>query len=264
MIALGLLCAVPVIMWLVQSAQLRAAGLPVRWRIIPRGAPAHVKTAGRVVTQACLLGTILVYPLCIDRPIGSYYASLLPGRAAPQFLQGAACSLLLLALLFLAWLLTDQLRVDIHHSRRKWIRRLALLLPTALFGAFVEEFLFRGVVLADLLRSPLPGRGPAICIGAAVFAIAHYVRSVKRRWTFPGHVALGLLLCYTFAETGNLWLAAGIHAGGIFAIMGARPFVRYRGPAWLTGASIFPFAGVPGVVGLCLLAMFVARRYGGS
>jgi hypothetical protein len=45
-------------------------------------------------------------------------------------------------------------------------------------------------------------------------------------------------------------------------IMGIRPFVRYRGPAWLTGASIFPFAGVIGMAGLILLTAFVSTYYG--
>ena len=43
------------------------------------------------------------------------------------------------------------------------------------------------------------------------------------------------------------------HPHVLIAIMAARPFVRYKGPAWITGASIFPFAGVVGVAALLLL-----------
>jgi membrane protease YdiL (CAAX protease family) len=93
----------------------------------------------------------------------------------------------------------------------------------------------------------------AVAVGAGAFAAAHYVREVKRRWTFAGHVMLGLCLCLCFVRTGALWLPLGVHAGGIFAIMAARPFVRYQGPAWLTGASIFPFAGAVGVAALGIL-----------
>ena len=137
-----------------------------------------------------------------------------------------------------------------------------LLLPTAVFGAFVEELLFRGVVMRDLLRD-MPS-APALAVGIAVvvFAAAHYVRPVKRRWTFPGHLMLGLLLCVAFLRTGSVWLATGFHAGGILMIMGTRPFFRYRGPAWITGASTFPFAGAVGMVGLAILTVFVASRYG--
>lgn len=263
MIALLLLATVPVVMWAVQTVQLRVAGLPVRWRIDADDAPKRVRTGGRIVTQLSLFAVILVYPLLRGQGVVGYYQSLLPGGPIVfQFLHGAAAVVLFLCLLFGVWLATGRLEIDVHHSRSKWIRRLVLLIPTALFGAFVEELLFRGVLLNDLLQFssiPVPA---AMALGALVFAGAHYVRAVKRQWTFPGHVMLGLLLCVSFVQTRTLWLPAGLHAGGILAIMGVRPFVRYRGPAWITGASIFPFAGVVGITGLALLTGFVHRYYG--
>lgn len=263
MIALLLLAAIPCVMWLIQTALLTLHGHPVRWRLDSRAAPTIVRTGGRIATQLSLLGVVMVYPLTRGRGALEYYASLLPrDRTALQFAQGFAVSTLFLCLLFAAWLATGRLQVDVHHSRKKWIRRLVLLIPTTVFGAVVEEVLFRGVVLADLLEAERLPHGAAIAIGAMVFAVAHYVRTVKRRWTFPGHVVLGVLLCVAFAETGALWLPMGLHAGGIFMIMGFRPFVRYRGPAWVTGASIFPFAGVIGLIGLAVLTGFVVRQYG--
>jgi membrane protease YdiL (CAAX protease family) len=257
-----LLLIVPIVMWTVQSVQLRRAGLPLRWRIDSDDAPKCIRTGGRIVTQVCLLAVILAYPMTQGEGIIAYYRSLLPnGRIALQFVHGAAAAILFLCILFGTWLATDRIEIDIHHSRTKWIRRLVMLLPTAIFGAFIEELLFRGVLLADLLRTF--GSVPvAILLGAFLFALAHYVRAVKRRWTFPGHIMLGLLLCIAFVRSRALWLSAGLHAGGIFMIMGMRPFVRYRGPAWLTGASIFPFAGVVGIAGLALLTAHVHRYYG--
>ncbi len=263
MIALLLLAAVPIVMWAVQTVQLRRAGLPIRWRIDADGAPKNIRTGGRIVTQVSLLAVIVIYPLTRGEGIVGYYRSLLPGGPVMlQFVHGAAVVTLFLCVLFSVWLGTQRLEIDVHHSRKKWIRRLVLLLPTALFGAFVEELLFRGVLLADLLRSTMISVPSAIMIGVLIFAVAHYVRAVKRRWTFPGHVMLGLLLCIAFVRTRTLWLPAGLHAGGILMIMGFRPFVRYRGPAWITGASIFPFAGVVGIAGLALLTAFVNRYYG--
>lgn len=263
MTALLLLAAVPIVMWAVQTLQLRAAGLPIRWRIDADGAPKSVRTGGRIVTQTSLLSVILLYPVIRGEGIVAYYQSLLPGGPIlRQFAQGAAAATLFLCALFGAWLATERIQIDIHHSRRKWMRRLFLLIPTALFGAAIEELLFRGVVLADLLQSPSIPTPVAVGLGAVIFAAAHYVRAVKRRWTFPGHLMLGVLLCVAFLRTGALWLPAGLHAGGIFMIMGIRPFVRYRGPAWITGASIFPFAGVVGIAGLALLTGFVHRYYG--
>ncbi|HKQ47708.1 MAG TPA: CPBP family intramembrane glutamic endopeptidase [Phycisphaerae bacterium] len=263
MIALLLLAAVPVVMWAVQTAQFRRAGFPIRWRIDADGAPKSVRAGGRIATQISLFAVIVAYPLICGQGVLAYYQSLLPpGPLMLQFIHGAAVSVLFLCFLFGVWLATGRLEIDIHHSRKKWIRRLVLLIPTALFGAFVEELLFRGVLLNDLLLTSWIPRPIAIAAGAVIFAAAHYVRAVKRRWTFPGHVMLGLLLCVAFVQTRTLWLPAGLHAGGILAIMGLRPFVRYRGPAWITGASIFPFAGVVGIAGLALLTGFVHRYYG--
>lgn len=263
MTALLLVTSVPIVMWVVQTIQLKYYGLPIRWRIDSGDAPRAVRTLGRAVTQVALASIILCYPIIKGRSIQDYYGGLLPPtRTALQCLHGAAASTLFLCVLYIAWIATDSLRVSVHQSRRKWTKRLLLLPLTAVFGALVEELLFRGVVMADLMHSKGLPQTVAVAIAVLVFAGAHYVRSVKRRWTLFGHLMLGLLLCVAFLKTKTLWLAIGLHAGGIMVIMGTRPFFRYKGPAWLTGASIFPFAGVVGILGLGILTTFVASYYG--
>ena len=263
MSALLLLALVPVVMWTGQTALLKRHGLPIRWRIDARGAPRTVRTAGRVITQLCLLGVLVAYPLALGESVPAYYQGLLPASGSVVHLaQGAAASSLSLCVLFGVWLATDRLQVEIRHPERFRLRRLLLLPPAALAGAFVEELLFRGVVMADLLRSLPSGQSAAVAGAVLVFAGAHYVRSVKRRWTFAGHLMLGLLLCVAFLRTHALWLGIGLHAGGNLMILGARPFLSYRGPAWMTGASVFPYAGAVGIAGLGVLAAFVATHYG--
>ncbi len=263
MTALLMLVAVPVVMWGVQTLQLRAHGLPVRWRIDAGDAPRSVRSLGRLVTQVSLLAVIVSFPLLKGRSPLEYYAALFPPTgSALQAVQGAAVTTLFLCILYMVWIATDCLRVSVHQSRQRWMRRLILLLPTACFGAMVEEMLFRGVVMADLMESAWLARYTAVGFAVLVFAAAHYVRGAKRRWTFFGHLVLGLLLCVAFLRTGTLWLAVGLHAGGILMIMGTRPFVRYRGPSWLTGASVYPYAGVVGMLGLGILTGVVARWYG--
>lgn len=264
MTAILLLLGVPLVMWLVQTVHLKHHGLPIRWRIDAGDAPSSVRGAGRLVTQASLLAVILVYPLLHGESILEYYARLLPPTAtALQAVHGAAASALFLCVLYGAWLATGRVVVCVHQEKARWIRRLILLLPTAALGAAAEELLFRGVVMADLLHTQWLSTNAAVALAVGVFAAAHYVRSPKRRWTLFGHLMLGLLLCSAFYCTGTLWLAIGLHAGGILVIMGLRPFIIYRGPAWLTGASIFPFAGIVGGVGLAVLTNFVVTYYGG-
>lgn len=261
MTAITLLAGVPVLMWLVQSILLKAHGLPLRWRLSNQDVPDIIRTAGRITTQLGLLSVILLYPSVIGSDIATHYAALLPRDQTIRFFAvGAATAILILALLFIIWLEYDCVVVDIHGKPRKRMRRLLMLIPSSLLGAVAEEFVFRGVIQFDLARSTTLPPMAIITLAAFLFAAAHYVRKVKRYWTFPGHLALGILLCVAYSATGNLWLPLGIHAGGIFVTLGVRPYLRYRGPAWITGASIFPFAGAPGIAGLLGLAAIIAAQ----
>jgi membrane protease YdiL (CAAX protease family) len=263
MLALGLLALIPIVMWLGQSALLRRAGLPLRVRISAADLPRPLKRANRLVTYAAFAGVLVGYPLLRGQSPIAYYAGFFPlGRRPVELLYGAAAAILYLALLYLAWMLTDNVRFQVRHDRRRLVRRLAGAPLTALVTALVEELLFRALLLAALLESFDPRM--AVPIGVVVFAGAHYVRGVKRYWTFPGHLALGTLLCVAFVCTRALWLPIGLHAGGVLMLVAARPLVRYTGPAWLVGASVFPYAGLVGIGGLVLLTINIWLHYGGG
>lgn len=261
MIALALLLMVPLLMWASQTLMLRRVGLPIRWRLSSKDAPRSVRNVGRIVTQVALVALILVYPLAIGQPVWNHFAGQYPPGAGPaQAAAGALMAIVILVGLMLVWLSCDRVEIEVRHARRRWLRRLLLLVPSAVFGAVIEECVFRGVLQFDLLNWGL-APGTAVVVAGFVFAAAHYVRSVKRKWTVFGHVALGITLSAAYAATNDLWLPTGIHAGGIFVILGTRPFIRYRGPAWLTGESIFPFAGIPGVIGLSLLTLVLLENF---
>jgi membrane protease YdiL (CAAX protease family) len=261
MLALGLLLVTPLLMWLGQSAALRAGGLPVRWWLGTADLPPAVRRANRTITKVVFAGVLVVYPLLRGENPLAYYAQFFPlGPRPRELLHGAAAGILYLALLYLAWMITDNVRFGVRHDWRRLVLRLAGVPFTALLIALVEELLFRGVLLADLLRALDPY--VALPVGIAAFAAAHYVRRVKRYWTFPGHLALGTLLCLAFYWTGAFWLPIGLHAGGVLVLMAVRPLIRYRGPAWLVGASIFPYAGVVGIVALSALTVNMWLSYG--
>lgn len=261
--ALGLLVAIPIATWLSQSVLLARAGLPVRWQISPADLPRRLKRANRVITNIALLAAILVYPLLRGQSPVAYYASFFPlGERPLELARGAAAAILYLALLYLAWTATGNVHFRAHSDAKGLARRLAGAPLTALLAAGVEELLFRAVLLVGLLESFRPSI--AIPIAVVVFAGAHYVRRVKRYWTAMGHVALGTLLCVAFVCTQALWLSIGLHAGGVLVLMSVRPFIRYTGPAWLVGASVFPYAGAVGVVALVLLTVNVWLCYGGA
>jgi len=261
--AIILLGLIPVLAWVGQSLLLRRAGLPVRLRLSARDLPGIVKQWNRAVLYVGVAAVLLGYPLLRATTPAAYYAPCFAaGLPVRQLLWGLAASTLYLVLLYLGWLITDNIRLEVRHGPRRLARRLAGVPLLAAGVAFVEELLFRGVLLRDLMDD-MPAAG-ALVLASVVFALAHYVRAVKRYWTFPGHLALGGLLCVAFWRTGALWLPVGLHAGGILLLAGIRPFIRYVGPAWLVGASIYPYAGLVGLVALGLLTANVWMRFGGT
>ena len=261
--ALLLLALIPLVMWLGQTIMLLIAGRRPQWRISSDDLPRRFKRINRVLTNGVFVLVLLGYPLLRGLSPLTYYTSFLPcDIRVCDSLYGAAAATLYLTLLYLAWTLTDNVRLEIRHSPARLLQRWAGVPFTAILVAFVEELLFRAMLLADLLQT-CPA-WLALAIGVLIFAGAHYVRRVKRYWTFPGHLALGLLFCMAFYLTGTLWLSLGLHAGGVLVLMVLRPCVRYRGPAWLVGASIFPYAGIVGVLALLLLTLNLYLTYGGA
>jgi len=261
MLALFLLILVPVIMWGGQSILLLAAGMPIRARIRSAAVPPRLQSVNRAITHIAFAAVLVAYPALRGESGVRYYLGFFPLAGLHEFLHGLLVSILYLAALYLGWVVTDNVRFEIRHRTARIIRRLLIAPVSAVFGALVEELLFRALLLAGLLESfstPV-----AVVIGVIVFAVAHYVRRVKRYWTFAGHVGLGLLLCIAFVCTRSLWLPMGLHAGGILLIMSFRPFLRYTGPRWLVGVSIFPYAGVAGIVALVLLTLNIWLSYGG-
>ncbi len=261
MLAIALLVGVPVVMWLAQSIALLAIRQPVRLSLGGSDLPKPVEATLRAATHGCMIGVVVAYPLLRGSDPWSYYSRYLPLERGPrEFVWGFAAALLYLALLYLAWALTDQVRFEVRHKRSRLIRKLALAPVAGVLIALVEELLFRAILLEDLMRTLPPL--PAFALGVAGFAGAHYVRRVKRYWTIIGHLALGVLLCTAFTVTGALWLPIGLHAAGVTLLTALRPFVRYTGPPWLVGASIFPYAGVVGIASLLLLAWRIAAKFG--
>jgi membrane protease YdiL (CAAX protease family) len=263
MLGLVLLLVVPAILWAGQSALLRYAGLPLRWQLSARDLPRELKRINRGITYAAFGVALAAYPLLRGQSPVRYYGEFLPwdSRVAVAAV-GAAGAVLYLALLYFAWLITGNVRFEIRHRTGRLVRRLLTAPLIAVCIALLEELLFRALLLADLQRT-----WPAVIalpVGVVVFAGAHYVRGVKRYWTFPGHLALGLLFCVAFFATGTIWLSAGLHAGGVWVLMAVRPFIRYTGPAWLVGASIFPYAGVVGVAALLMLTLNVWLAFGAT
>lgn len=255
MLALLMLLAVITVMWTAQTLSLLSAGKAVRLRIDHGELPRKLQQLNRAITNLAFAGALLTYPLLRGQSPWHYYVAFFPLERAASAAHGVAAALIYLGLLYSVWLVTDNIYLRPLNDARRLGVRLAAVPFSAAIGAGMEELLFRAMLLAGLLECTWLPTPAALALGTVVFAGAHYVRRVKRYWTFPGHLALGMLLCVSFWCTGALWLPLGLHAGGILIIMGLRPLVRYVGAPWVVGASIFPYAGVVGVIGLSILTL---------
>ncbi len=95
------------------------------------------------------------------------------------------------------------------------IKPLDLLLASfsALALALAEELLFRGFIFQYL--SKMVNKGSAYLLSSSFFALVHIFRPGSINFKiayFWGLLLMGILMASAVELTGNLWLAAGIHA----------------------------------------------------
>ena len=148
----------------------------------------------------------------------------------------------------------------------------ALWFVTMVVLGLYEELLFRGYPQHALARGM--GFWPAALVISFLFGALHYFLKPMENWVDATTVALlGLFLAFTLRRTGNLWFAAGFHAGYDYValnVIGApntgnhgKPLsdrffdTRWTGPDWVTGgvrgleASAFTFVTLAALFALC-------------
>ena len=145
------------------------------------------------------------------------------------------------------------------------------LLPALAFflvGALVEELLFRGVLFR--LIEKMTGTWIALVLSAVLFGAIHIGNPHATLFSSLA-IALeaGVLLALAYVLTRSLWFAIGVHWGwNLFEgpIFGTQVsggqftatvlHAKMDGPAWLTGGSFGPEAGVVALI-VCLAAAII-------
>jgi len=136
------------------------------------------------------------------------------------------------------------------HGMEIW-KYAGLWLAAFLGVGFFEEFLTRGYVQFTLASGI--GFWPAAVLTSALFLLGHVKNSGETVLGLTDVFLFGMLACFIWWRTGNLWLAVGFHAlwdwglsffysvpdSGIPAL-GHLFNVRIQGPAWLSGGSAGP------------------------
>ncbi|MBE9137166.1 CPBP family intramembrane metalloprotease [Nodosilinea sp. LEGE 07088] len=144
---------------------------------------------------------------------------------------------------------------------------LLAVLPLALFIGWIEELVFRGVLVNGLGQAlPLGVMAIAVCL---IFAISHLVwDGPAGAPQLPGLALMGaVLLLARWATGGSLGLAWGLHAGWVFAIATIDALALLKPgraePIWLVGLPDQPLTGVL-PLGLLLLTGVGVWLFGSS
>ena len=131
-------------------------------------------------------------------------------------------------------------------------------LATLLVG-FYEELVFRGY--AQFTLSTAIGFWPAASVASLLFGLVHLADSFYSWQGVVSAALYGIIFSLALRRTGSLWLGIGFHSAVDFAetFLFSPPTARtttsghlfncaLHGPAWLTGGSVGPEAGLDGLV----------------
>lgn len=240
------------------------------------------KIARRVLSVTALLGIL-----------SQYRALALPGFRSTGFeshsgakqnlLVGAAIGFVSLFLISIGQLYAGYRYFEWEPSLWDWTRRIANGAISSPIIAVLEEYLFRGLLLAALLRK-MPA-APAVLLCSAVFGSLHFFTGEATSYNpevipwyggftaaglllaglmaeldliaFTGITLVGVTLCMATLRTGSLYLSTGIHFGWVFYIKTlGETFKRAGGKnVWFGGSQVYD--GLIGPLGLLLLIPFI-------
>jgi len=138
---------------------------------------------------------------------------------------------------------------------------------TGLGVAFAEELFFRGFIYDELQRDY---NSKVVVWGTAIiFAALHFIKPlpeiIRTSPQFLGLLLLGLACVWAKRSCrGRLGLSIGIHGGLVWGnyIIEVGKLANYSGkvPQWVTGINNNPLAGIMGLLGLTLLALWMRQK----
>lgn len=182
------------------------------------------------------------------------------GFARPLGNLGAALKGLAIAAVVIAVLLALGAAAGAREEPRaaEALARAPKYIGAAIVIAIIEEGFFRAFLLGGMVEDF--GRGGALAISSAFYALAHLVRAPERFYlarfdaaaglhnlaaslaqllhpaaalpALAGLFLLGMVLGEAFLVTGTVYLSAGIHAG---LVIGAKLWPYSGGPHWIVG-----------------------------
>lgn len=212
-----------------------------------------------------------------------------PGARPRDAFLGLALAFALLGALTAFEALAGWITWDHGRGWQKFGERLPVMLGGAAMIAVLEEFFFRGWMLARFHRRLAPFA--AALATAALFALPHLLKETNApkglsadpagalaaldAWarsaidlpvTLPkmfGMLLFGLALAACLYRTRSLWLGIGLHAGAVFYVQSLSALTE-RSPERNWAGSKWLYDGPPGWVLIALLAFLLWPRHGAA
>jgi len=159
------------------------------------------------------------------------------GRGPAVF--GVAVAFGIVLLILGGYLASGVCRISIHPDTARVVRVVLTFLPIAVLVSVLEELVFRGFVLQQLLSC---SRVAALVLSSLAYALVH----MRTRWLWPdtaleigGLFLLGVVLSLSYFRTQQLYLAIGLHAGFAYWGRATKLLIEFTVPSlqWLTGTG---------------------------
>ena len=253
------------LLWIVQSIALVLAGEPLAWPLRFETRKPAVKWTSRVMIHTTWLIILFGTPFALGNSPLLWLHQEFP-TPVPWRDIAVAFSLMLFPIwaMYALWIAAGWVRIQPPHD---WATRRGKLLRRAWGSwpvAILEESVFRGVLLEQLLRSLPPSTGYsalAIVVVALVFSSIHFIKrpqAGRRIWQPAyGLFIVSCLFGMAYIVGGRtLWLPIVMHGAAVFAIEVMRLYLVFQGPPRLIGYAEFPQSGLLG--SLLLLGVGIA------
>jgi membrane protease YdiL (CAAX protease family) len=268
LIALGVAASALCILWAVQSIALKLVGEPLAWPLRFTTRKPLVRWTGRVMVQVSWLIILVGTPLALGiHPLDALH------QAFPMPAPWRDIAVAFAIIFFPSWIgyalmiKAGWVRIEPQHDRAtrhsKLFRRFLGPLPLAT----LEEAVFRGVLLEQLLRSfprSYTYTALAIILSSAVFSSVHFIKRHPGKPIWQPAYGLFISGClfglaYVIGER-SLWLPIVMHAAAIFVVEVMKLYAVHQVPPWLLAYPEWPYSGLVGSIyvlcaGIALVAL---------
>lgn len=156
-----------------------------------------------------------------------------------QLAQGIVLGVIVVLLVVGMYLATGACHIAIYPDRHRVVRSLLAFVPAAGLIALLEELVFRGYVLQQLLAYSTP---LAVVGSSAAYAVVHLKTTLiwpNTGFEFVGLFLLGWVLAQSVLRTKQLYLAMGFHAGLAYFAVVNKLVIAFTDLSlqWLVGTS---------------------------